>query len=164
MNFKQTLDIVKNSKIFQKFLEDFPNAEFCAGFFILDYLSNDNKQTLDYKVDKKIFTFSVDNNDITMMEDKLIEGSGKKLEKIMPYVKIELEELKSIAGMHALEQGISEKFQKIIAVLQKYENKQVWNLTCMLDHLVLLNVIIDADTGNIIKFEKKSMMDFIKKR
>ena len=34
----------------------------------------------------------------------------------------------------------------------------------MLEHLIILNILVDANTGEIIKFERKSMMDLIKKR
>ena len=56
---------------------------------------------------------------------------------------------------------------KIIAVLQIHEHegeeRQIWNLTCMLEGLQILHILVDSDSGDIIKFEKKSMMDFIKK-
>ena len=166
MTFKQTLERIESSKVFKKFKQEFPDAKFCAGFFILDFLSNDNKRTLDYKGDDRIFTFSLDAHDeIVMLEDKLLKGSGHPpLQELKSEVGVEPDELKSIAGMHALDEGVAEKFQKIIAVLQKHEGRQIWNLTCLLEQLIILNVLIDSDNGEIIKFEKKSMMDFIKKK
>jgi hypothetical protein len=49
-------------------------------------------------------------------------------------------------------------------VLQKHEGKQIWNITGMLDGLIILHILINADTGEIDKFERKSMMDLIKKK
>ena len=49
MNFKDTLERVENSEEYKKFKEDYPDAEICVGFFILDFLSNDNKNSIDYK-------------------------------------------------------------------------------------------------------------------
>ncbi len=172
MTFKQTLERIETSKTFLNFKKQHPDAKLCAGFFILDFLSNDNKNTLDYKTGDKIFTFELaENNDITMREDKLIKGSGHPpLEEIKPEIKVEVDELKSLTGVAALDNGISAKFHKIIAVLQLYkpnkddDNKQIWNLTCMLEQLIILNILLDADTSEIIKFERKSIMDIIKKK
>jgi hypothetical protein len=166
MNFKQTLEKIQNSTVFKNFKNKHSDAVFCAGFFILDFIGNDNKKTLDYKIGERIFTFTLnDGDEITMLEDKLIKSNKHPgLEKLEPEVKIELDELKSIAGTRALDEGISGKFHKIIAVLQKLKDKPVWNLTCLLEHLIILNVIIDSNNGEILKFERKSMMDLIRKK
>jgi hypothetical protein len=34
----------------------------------------------------------------------------------------------------------------------------------MLDGLIILHIIIDAETGNVDKFERKSMMDMVKRK
>ena len=62
MNFKETLEKVENSEEYKKFKKDYPDAEICVGFFILDFLSNDNKNSIDYKYKDKIFTFNIGNN------------------------------------------------------------------------------------------------------
>ena len=61
MNFKETLERVESSEEYKKFKEDYSDAEICAGFFILDFLSNDNKNSIDYKDKDKIFTFNINN-------------------------------------------------------------------------------------------------------
>jgi len=166
MDFKTALEKLENSRIFINFKKQHPEAELCAGFFILDFLSNDNKNSLDYKTGDKVFTFDVkDNDDIIINEDKLMDIPDKpKLKPIKPETKVEVEELKGIVGMEILERGISARPHKIIAVLQTYEEKQIWNLTCILDQLIILNILIDSETGKILKFERKSMMDMIKKK
>lgn len=170
MSFKETYEAVKKSEIFQKFIKENPGAELCAGFFILDFISNDAKKSIDFRSGEKIFTFDLkDDGFVKITEDKLLENpNAPELLKLMPEVKIEVEELKGIAGFEALEKGISAKFNKIIAVLQrnKKENSeiQMWNLTCMLDGLIILNIHINSDTGEILRFDRKSMMDMIKKR
>lgn len=169
MSFKQTYQIITNSEVFQNFKKTYPDAELCAGFFIIDFFSNDNKESIDYKVGDKIFTFSLrDDKSIKMEEDKLMETEKNphpSLEKITPDIKADLEDIRATAQISALDNGISSKFNKIIAVLQKpnKEEKQAWNLTCMLDSLIILHIIIDSETGEVIKFERKSMMDMIKK-
>ncbi len=171
MNFKPLLEKIESSLVFQKFKEQYPDAELCAGFFILDFLSNDNKNSLDYKINNKIFTFSIKKDDITMQEDELIKDSKHPpLQKIDDVIKVEVDELKSIVGVQALDNGINSKLSKIIAVLQKFKKegednpRQIWNLTCMLEGLIILNILIDANLGEVIKFERKSIMDLVKKK
>jgi hypothetical protein len=176
--FQQTHEIIENSAVFKKFKQENQDAELVAGFFILDFLSNDNKDSLDYKLpenkEDNIYTFELDKNkEVIMKQDKLINpeiSNQPKLTKILPNIKTDLNEIPSIAQQEAEKNKITSKFHKIIAVLQNYksENKgreqQIWNLTCMLDQLIILNILINAQTSEIIKFERKSMMDFIKKR
>ena len=170
MSFKETYEKVTASEVFKKFINDNPDSEPCAGFFILDFISNDSKKSIDYMAGDKIFTFDLkDDGYIKMTEDELIKIEGRPtLLKLMPEVKIEVDELKGLSGMKALDEGISAKFNKIIAVLQRLNRDgkeiQAWNLTCMLDGLIILNILIDSDSGDIIKFERRSMMDLIRKK
>ena len=167
MTLNQIHSTIESSAVFKKLKQENPNIELVAGFFVLDFISNDEKKTLDYKIPQtnKIFTFELDkNNEVTMKQDKLINDPNlPKLQEIQPYTKTEVEELRAIAEKQALENNIKSRFHKIIAVLQIHNNQQVWNLTCMLEGLIILNILINCDTGNIIKFDRKSMMDFVKK-
>jgi hypothetical protein len=170
--FQETYKIVNDSAVFKKFIKENPNAELIAGFFILDFLSNDNKDSIDYKIietdSNKVCTFELNKNkEVIMKQDKLIDTEAPtqpKLTQIKPEVKIDLNEITSIAEKKAEENKITAKFHKIIAVLQNHENQLIWNLTCMLDQLIILHILISSETGEVIKFERKSMMDFIKKR
>jgi hypothetical protein len=169
--FQETYKIVTSSVVFKKFIQENPDAELIAGFFIVDFLSNDNKETLDYKLPEgksgKIYTFELTRNkEVIMRQDKLITSdipNQPKLTQIKSEVKVDLNEIKEIAEKKAEENKITAKFHKIIAVLQNHENQLIWNLTCMLDQLIILHILINSETREIIKFERKSMMDFIKK-
>ncbi|VVB78115.1 Uncharacterised protein [uncultured archaeon] len=169
---KQTFKQISESNLFKDFIKENPKAELCAGFFVIDLFGNDNKKSLDYRVGEKIFSFSINElGKIKMNEDKLVTDESRsfpKLEVIEPFVNSDLDEVESAAKIRALDEGISAKFSKIIAVLQKYEhekkNKQIWNLTCMLEGLIILHILVDSQTGEIIKFERKSMMDMIRKK
>lgn len=171
MSFKELLKKIESSKEYESFKKEHPKAEICAGFFILDFLSNDEKSSIDYKDEEKIFTFSLEKDKIRINEDKLISAPNfQKLDKIDTEIKVDIEEIKNISQEKAKEKGIGTKFNKIIAILQNYTNPEneekflAWNLTCMLDQLIILHIIIDAKTENIVKFERKSFMDLIKQK
>ena len=174
--FEHTYERITGSEMFKKFKQENPSIKLCAGFFILDFLSNDTKKSLDYldKNSNKIFTFELnDKDEINFKKDKLIQSKipnqlkltplQQKTSEEKPQISIELEELESIVNKEKLNRKISAKIHKIIAVLQNYENKLVWNLTCMSDQLIILHALIDVKNRKIIKFERKNMMDFIKK-
>ena len=167
MTLNQIHSTINSSAVFKKFIKENPNAELVAGFFVLDFISNDTKKSLDYKIPQtdKIFTFELDkNNEVMMKQDKLINDPNiPKLKEIQSYTKIEVEELRALAEKQALEHNVQSKFHKIIAVLQIHNTQQTWNLTCMLEGLIILNILIDCNTGYILKFNRKSMMDFVKK-
>ncbi len=168
MNFKEALEKVESSEEYKKFREEHPEAQICAGFFIQDFLSNDNKDSIDYKDGEKIFTFNIIEDQIKMYEDKLMDlPNTPKLQQLLTKeTTIEVDQIKSIAQEKAHEEGIGAKFNKIISVLQTYEEgeekKQIWNLTCMLDQLIILHILIDCKTGEILKFQRKSFMDMVK--
>jgi len=164
MDFITTYKTITESDIFKSFIEYNKEAELVAGFFIIDLVQGNNQRSLDYKLQEKIFTFSLNEiSEITMREDELMQ-SDKPLEKISPDIKIDLDEIPGIAEKEALKNNIKNKFEKIIAVLQLHEGKDAWNLTCMLDGLVIINILIDSETGEIIKFDKRSITDFIIKK
>ena len=178
-SFKETLEKIEASGVFKNFKYNNPKAELCAGFFILDFIGNDDKYSLDYKLGEKIFTFNLDleKNEILIQEDKLIDippdsrQYQQKLEKIsLSEVNIELNELKSIVETKTVDNNIKSKFQKIIAILQTYngsetKNKkiQIWNLTCILDSLIIIHILINSKTGRVLKFEKRALSDMFKK-
>ena len=165
MEFKSTYQTITESKVFKNFKQEYPNSELVAGFFILDFINNANQKSLDYKINEKIFTFSLnENNEITFKEDKLIKNSQfPELKKISSETQLDLNEIPSLVEKAALENNIQNNIQKIIAILQIHDNQQVWNLTCIFDSFTIVNILINADTKEIIKFQKKNMADFIKK-
>jgi len=172
MSFKETCQKITESEVFKNFIKEKPEAELIAGFFILDFISNDSKKSIDYRDKDKIYTFDLkDDGYVKMTEDELLSNpNSPQLLKLIPEIKTEVEDLKGISGMEALDKGISAKFNKIIAVLQRQNREgketQFWNLTCMLDGLIILNILVDAESesGDVIKFERRSMMDMIRKK
>ena len=165
MSFNNTIKQIHDSEIFKNFIKNNASAELCVGFFIIDLKNSLNQTTLDYKLGKRVFTFSIaEDGEISLKEDELVENPKfPKLSVIKPKVKIDLKEAMSIARGKAFDEGIEKKFEKIIAIVQNHDGKQVWNLTCILETFIILNLIIDSEDAKIIKFDRKSMGDFIRR-
>ena len=172
LTFASTLEQIETSEAFKNFKEKNPKIELCAGFFIIDYEQNKNQQQLDYCLaDGKIFTFILnpETKEIIIKQAEKIEMQDKKLEKLgklNPDIKADLDDVEKILSEKLKQKKIDKKLNKTIAILHKSSetNKQIWNLNCMLAGLEILQVQIDTETGEILKFEKKSMFDFIKKQ
>jgi len=77
---------------------------------------------------------------------------------------LEIEEVKiefSEAIKSALKEALPEtEFSKIIAILQNIDGKNVWNFTLMNKSFHILNVRIDAESGNLIKKEPINLVQF----
>jgi hypothetical protein len=159
MKLSALITKIENSAEFSKFKQENPKAELCAGFFILDFKPKHETYSLDYKTEEKIFSFSLGEDDkITQKEEEIMEGKDK-LGSINPRVEIDIENLLEVCEEEFLNNKIGKKIEKIIAILQKKEDKTIWNLTCMDEGFSIIFVNIDSLTGEILKFEKKSLFD-----
>jgi hypothetical protein len=172
IGFNELVEQVESSGTFKQFRERYPEAELCAGFFIRDYASGEHVNTIDYKVQKKVFTFSINKEqDLAMQEDELIDAPGKnQLKKINSPINIDLFDVEEIVEKTLEEYGVASELQKIIAIMHMYTGKetqnkeeQIWNVTCMLQQLEITMILIHATTGNVLKVEKKNILQFIKK-
>ena len=162
MTFLSALEQIEKSDAFKNFKEKHPDAELCAGFFVITDGKTEQQQ-LDYILaDKRIYTFIL-NDEITLKEAEVIEEKKQSLPPLDRNIKVDLDDVEKILAEKMQQSKIVNKINKIIAVLQKHEGRQIWNLNCMLSNMEILQLHINTETGDISKFEKKSMMDFIKR-
>jgi hypothetical protein len=87
----------------------------------------------------------------------------KKILEIDEKIKIDLNDVQKIAEKEIEKNKIASKLNKIIAILQMHDEKQIWNVTCIFSSLAMLRLHIDAFSGKILKSEKASMFDFVQK-
>jgi len=59
--------------------------------------------------------------------------------------------------------SMTENIKKIIAIVQTIGGKKVWNLNCILSGMGILKAHIDDESQTVLKMEKSSIMDYIKK-
>ncbi len=172
MPFNELVKQIESSSEFRNFKKQHPDARLCAGFFIIDMYNKDNKQAIDYKTKESIFSFNFENDKIAVQEDSLIHIQGRpELKNIDDRITIDTEDMTAIAKKALTDNKVFSKLQKIIAVMQKYSGKetddkeiQIWNVTCMLEGFGIVSILIDSSSGNLLKFEKKSVMDFMRRQ
>lgn len=161
LNFNEALSKLKKSKEFLKFKKENGDAYLCSAFFIIDFEGNQNSVQLNYQLgNEKIAAFLVGDEIKEKVED-LIEK--KKLEKLRESIKVDIDEAVSLSKKQIKEQDLKGKISKMIAILTKEGKKEIWNVTCFLEALQILNVHIDAYSGKILKSEKKALSDFFNK-
>lgn len=160
MNFIEAFKKLEASKEFKDFKKKNPEAYLCAGFFILDVEANQNVQQIDFQCDDKIATFSLADTITMKMEET---ADKKKLLSIKPEIKADLDEVQKIVKKETEKNKITSKMNKIIAVLQAHEDKQIWNVTCIFSSFAILRLHMDSFTGKVLKSENANMFDFVQK-
>lgn len=172
MKLQFYVEKLEKTKQFQEFKEKNPTAYLCAFFAILDFEQNTeqknqqqktedkNSYQLDYYLeDGKIATFNLITNQMIIAEQPI----KKKLEPISKTSNIDTEQFKGIVEDEMKNRIITENIKKIIATFQKIENSSTWNLQCFLENLNVLNVHLDDKNSSILKMQKYSILDIIKK-
>lgn len=160
MSFKDSLKKLKASKEFKKFKAKNKSAFLFSAFFVLNSQLELETQQIDYFLTRKrVATFLINDK----IEFKTDEFNPKgKITAINENIKIDIDDLKKI-----IENEINKKslanfgINKIIVVLQKINNKQMWNVTCLLSSLKMLRLHINCFNGKILESKEASVFDFI---
>ena len=59
--------------------------------------------------------------------------------------------------------SITQSIKKMIAVIQNRDGKKVWNVNCVLSGMDILKVHVDDASETILKMEKASLLDYMKR-
>ena len=59
--------------------------------------------------------------------------------------------------------SITSEIKKVIAILQNLDGKKIWNLSCIISGMGILNAHVEDASKMVLKMEKKSLMDFVQK-
>lgn len=152
---------LQESSEFKKFIKENPKAKLCAGFFVLDFEGGKDLHQIDYILpNKKVATFNLDEG-VTM---KLSEQKLKTpLPEIGTDIKTDLDIIRGLVEDEMKNQIVTDNIKKIIAILHIVDGRLIWNLQCILNGLSILHIHINDSDKNILKFEKHSLLEFIKK-
>lgn len=158
---KELIEKLNSSKTFKEFIKKNSDAKIYMGLFILDFSSGSEEYILDFKTKNKIFNFNIPlKGEIIFKEG---DSTGVDFSKdINSDVKVDLPEVKKIINREMEMQEIKKSIEKIIIILQNLDGRTVWNASVICENLTLIVFHIDALTGEILKFDKKSIFDFIR--
>src|SRR3989344_5984533 len=115
MKFEHYLKKLEQSSEFKKFRRKYTDEYLCAGFFVLDFETGQNMHQIDYALPNgKIATFVLDKEVKCKISEQALK---KKLPKINPEIRTDLEELKGIVEDEMKNRTVTEKMRKMIAIL-----------------------------------------------
>lgn len=162
MKIKPYIEKLEESEEYKNFKIKYPEAFLAAGFFVLDLEGGMNVHQIDFYVpnEKKIAAFSLDGE----ISVKLLETLNDKVpEKLNMDTNIDLDALSGILSDEMKNRGMSENIRKIIAVIQNIDGKRIWNLNCVLSGMEILKSHIEDESQTVLKIEKASILDIMKK-
>ena len=150
------------SSEYKDFMKEHKSSYLCAAFFILDYEKNSSSHQIDYYIPgkNKVATFMLDGGVDMKVSNTLFK---KKPTELTNKAKIDVDALRRLIEDEMKNHVVTEPIKKIIAILQNLDGRIMWNITCLLDGLGLLKIHIDDSTGDIMRFEKASLFDFVRK-
>ncbi len=162
MKLQPYIDKLERAPEYKNFQKKYKDAFMVAGFFVLDFESGQHLNQLDFYVpsEKKIAAFTLDRRVVMQLLDTI---NSKVPEKLKSSTKIDLDELHGILEDEMKNRNISEEIKKMIAILQNLDGKNIWNVNCVLSGMSILNAHVEDDTKTILRMEKKSILDYIKR-
>ncbi len=165
MSFKDSLKKVYESSLFKHFKEKHKDAFLFSSYFTLNPDLTIESRQVDFYIPskKKVETFFIEEDKI---KHKIDEFKAKnKITKLDDDIKIDIPEVINIIKKEIEKQKLSAfKISKIIVILQKQEDKQIWNITCLFDSFKMLRLHIDSIKGDILESKQGSILDFIQIR
>jgi hypothetical protein len=162
MKISPYIDKLNHSEQFKDFQKKFNDAFIVAGFFIIDYEAGKNTHQIDYYIPskKKVAAFTLDGQVTFQLLDMM---NNKVPEKLDMKTNVDLDQIHGILEDEMKNRSITEQIKKIIAVVQSLDGKKIWNLSCILSGMGILTAHVEDESRSVLKMEKKSMMDIMKK-
>ena len=161
MSFKQLLNKLKKSQTFKQFKQKNKKAFLFSAFFVLTPEFSIENQQIDFFIpEKKVVTFFIEDKKIKQKTEDF-EPKGK-ITKLNENIKIDISNVVEIIKKEIKKQKLEAfKVNKVIAILQKHKNEQIWNITCLFSSFKILRLHIDSLSGNILENKQENMFDFI---
>jgi hypothetical protein len=161
MDFKESISKLKKSEEYKKFRSENKSAYLCTGFFIVDFGGKQNTAQINFQIDEgKVAAFSVGDNVTLKIEELMVK---KKIPKLKEEIKSDVEEVVLEVKKEIKKNDVGGKISKIMMVLGTENDSTIWNATCFLEAMQILNIRIDAISGKVVKFQKMSIKDFFNK-
>lgn len=162
MKIQPYINKLQTSSKYKEFQQKYRDAFLVAGFFVIDYESGKNVHQIDYYVpsQKKFAAFTLDKS----VELQLMNSMDRKApEQMSMQATIDLDALQGIIMDEMKNRNITQQIKKMIAVIQNVKGKNVWNVNCVLSGMDILRVHVEDASQTVLKMEKASLLDYIKK-
>jgi hypothetical protein len=161
MNFKEALSKLKKSPEFKRFKKEHKDSYLCTGFFIIDSEGTNGTTQLNFQMrNEKIAAFSVGEDINVKIEDLMIR---EKIPKLKESINKDIDDLQGILKRQIKEKDIRGKISKVMAILTNDGKNEIWNVTCFLELMQIINIHVDANSGKVLKSEKMALDNFFKK-
>jgi len=161
-SFKDALKILEASKEFNSWKGKNPDAYLSYAFFIVGDEDADWKIGYYHKENDRITSFNV-GKAITIDPDEevLKKENVSKVRKLeIDHIKMELSDAVTIASGLQQEEFSTESPRKIIAILQKIDVGQVWNITFLTQSYNTLNFKIKSENGEVVEKKLSPLFQF----
>lgn len=154
MIFEKEFNEIINSDKYKSFKEQ-NQLSYLSSIFILD-----NNLQFDFynKETDKITSFTLKDKEITSEESKVFKQENSDVKELkLDKVKVDIKKVKSILSKSLEKYNQREK--KEIIILQSQE-EPLWNVSYITTEFKLLNVKIDAISGQILSEKIESVLNF----
>lgn len=162
MSFQEALKKLKSSSEFKEFRKKYKNAFLFSAFSVLTPEFEPETQQIDFyfEKEKKSITFLITDKIEQRTDDFEPKGEITPLDET---IKFDINNLKEIVAKEIKKQKL-EAFgiAKVIAVLQKIDSKQIWNLTILFNSFKMLRMHIGCFNGKVLESNQLSMLDMIR--
>lgn len=154
---------IEETPRFKDWKQNNPDSYFVSAFFIgEDYFPKSNQWQLDfYEPNKDRVVSFVYGADSPLKEEEIFKKSKDKIpELVLDVIKVDLE--KAIDNVEKIKKAKhpGETATKKLFILQVLEGKSVWNITYISSAFNILNIKIDAQSGDVLSESFSSVLSF----
>lgn len=159
--FKDALKILEKSPEFKRWKKRNPETYLSYGFYVIE--NEDVNWKIGYYDSKKdkLTSFDVGSRIKIEPDEEIFKEKSKKVRKLdLEKIKLDLGDAICIAQQLQEEEFATEKPTKIIAILQKIDVGQVWNITYLTQNFNTLNFKIKTETGRVLEKKLNPLIGF----
>lgn len=162
MKLQEVLERVEQSKVFTYWHKDNEDSYLSSFFKIIEDEEKDWWQVDFYNPKKDNMTSFIAEQEVKIAgkDSKIFKKNHEKIDKLdLTTVNISVQKALQLANDLLKEKYKEHRATKKIVILQNMK-MTLWNVTFLTPSMKLLNVRIDADSGDILEDSLKSILEF----
>jgi len=158
----ELLEKVKSSKEFKDYQKEHPDSYLCSIF-----MTEQQTQLSFYdKKTKLVTSFKIEEDKVILIgkDEKIFQKEKKDLEELhLEDIAVDLNKAKELIDDILKEKYPNETPTKDIIILQVINSKIVWNITKITSTFNIINIRLDAFSGDILEDKIESALNFKQK-